>query len=58
MARGMSRRDKFILQFILIVALATFLFGVWAMIVGVPKPPGELTPQPSVPTNPAVSSAV
>jgi hypothetical protein len=38
----MSRKDKLILQFILWLALGTFLFGVWAMAVGFRKSPAPL----------------
>jgi len=34
----MSRRDKIVLQLIMIVALSTFLFGVWMIVVGIRKP--------------------
>jgi Na+-driven multidrug efflux pump len=37
MARGMSRRDKLVLQIIRIVALVTFLFGVWMLATGMLK---------------------
>jgi len=33
----MSRRDRMVLQLLMIIALATFLFGVWAVVVGVGK---------------------
>jgi hypothetical protein len=50
MAQGMSRRDKFILQFIVWLAVGTFLFGIWAMAIGFRKPATKLTPPPSTAT--------
>jgi hypothetical protein len=34
----MSRRDQLAIQFLMWLALATFLFGVWAIIMGLRKP--------------------
>jgi ABC-type nitrate/sulfonate/bicarbonate transport system permease component len=51
MARGMSRKDKLVLHFILWLALGTFLFGVWAMVVGFRAPSDPLLPPPSTVTN-------
>jgi len=33
----MSRRDQLVIQFILWLAIGTFLFGIWAFVVGVHK---------------------
>lgn len=37
MARGMSRKDKLVFQLIMLVAVATFLFGIWALVGGMAK---------------------
>lgn len=39
MASGMSRRDQLVIQFILWLAIGTFLFGIWVIVVGLRKQP-------------------
>ena len=41
MAGSMSRRDQRVIQFILWLAVATFLFGVSAIILGLRSPSPE-----------------
>jgi len=48
----MSRKDKFMLQCIVWLAVGTFLFGIWAIVVGVRKaPPAQTHPTAAAATN-------
>ena len=52
----MSRRDQLVIQFILWLAIGTFLFGVWAIAVGLSKSSpaqNEVTPTTNAVTSPA-----
>lgn len=35
----MSRQDRVLLKFIVWLAVGTFLFGIWAIVVGLRRPP-------------------
>jgi hypothetical protein len=49
MADGMSRKDRIVFQLLMLLAVGTFLFGVWALVGGLRKP----APLPPAQTNSA-----
>jgi len=50
----MSRRDQLVIQFILWLAIGTFLFGIWAIAVGFRKASPSTLPS----TNSATSGPI
>jgi hypothetical protein len=51
MAPDMSRKDKFVFQLFLLLAVGTFLFGIWALVGGLAKPGTSPAPPPLKETN-------
>jgi hypothetical protein len=43
MAPRMSRKDKLVYQLILLLAVGTFLFGIWALVGGLKSPAARPT---------------